>query len=104
MSEPQETAHDRHVLHEIAELRRHLDREFQSVHRKLDRIMSQQADIDAAVQALTGMVADVQTQQTALGQIETSIQSYIQTLQAQNVDTSQLDAIVAQVQAAQSGL
>jgi hypothetical protein len=69
---------------------------------RLEQIMTEQQDIDAATQALTGMVSDVQNQSASLATAVEGIQAYIAA--HPDADTSALDAVVAQVSGAQSGL
>lgn len=72
------------------------------LNRRLDRIMSEQQDIDAAVSALTSVVGVVASETDSLNTTAQNIQAYIDA--HPDADTSALDAIVAQVQSTQGNL
>ena len=65
--------------------------------------MSQQSDIDAATQAILGLVANIQTQDVSLASAVSVIQAYI-AAQPSTADTTALDAAVAQISGAQTSL
>jgi septal ring factor EnvC (AmiA/AmiB activator) len=88
------------VRRELAAIRAQLDH----LTEQLEKIMTEQASVDAATAELTSIVTDVQAQLTQLGTDFTNIQAEITSLQSQGVDTSALDAAVAQAQSTMSGL
>lgn len=65
--------------------------------------MSQQSDIDAAAQDILSLLSDVQGDVTALGTAITAIQAALAALPA-SVDTTALDAAVAQIATVQASL
>ena len=71
---------------------------------KVDKLTSQQAQLDADVQALTAVMTNVQAQNTTLGTDLTAIAAEIAALQAQiaNAQPVSLDALNALVVSAQS--
>lgn len=76
---------------------------------KVDHLTSQQAQLDADVQALTAVMTNVQAQNTTLGTDLTAIAAEIAALQAQiaNAQPVNLDALntlVTSAQSTQSGL
>ena len=84
--------------------RRTVTRKLAEIDKKLGRIIMSQESIDAATAELTTIVTDVQGQVAQLGTDFTAIQAEIQALQSQGVDTSALDAAVAQAQSTMAGL
>ena len=80
-----------------------------AIDEKLEQIMTEQADIDAATAELTTIVTDVQAQIGTLGTDFTAIQAEIANLEAQiaaggTVNTAALNAAVAQAQSTLAGL
>lgn len=75
----------------------------QRLNQKLEAIMAAQDDVNAAGQAILGLLADMQTDIATIG---TGVQAVIAALAAlpASVDTTQLNADVAQIQAAQQSL
>lgn len=71
---------------------------------KLEKITMSQSDIDAAVSTDTALLNDLATQTAAIGAAQTAFAAEIATLQAAGVDTSGLDAVNAQLAAAQAPL
>lgn len=76
---------------------------------KVDHLSSQQAQLDAAVQALTAVLGDVATQTTTLGTDLTAVAAEITALQAQvangqPVSLQALTALVTTAQSTQTGL
>lgn len=84
------------------ELNQHLWGMEHRLNRRLDQIMTEQQDIDAAVSALTTVVGVVADETDSLNTTAAAIQAYIDA--HPNVDTTGLDAIVAQVQTTQGNL
>lgn len=79
------------------------------LNRKVDHLSSQQAQLDADVQALTAVLGDVATQTTSLGTDLKAIAAEITALQqqianAQPVNLDALNALVTTAQSTQSGL
>lgn len=72
--------------------------------KKLEQVIMSQSDIDAATAELTAIVTDVQGQVAQLGTDFTAIQAEITSLQAQGVNTTALNAAVAQAQSTMAGL
>ena len=69
---------------------------------RLDKIMAAQDDINAAVTAVTGLLTDIQGQVATLATDLQQIQALLAS--GQTVDTSALDAAVANVAGIQSAL
>lgn len=69
---------------------------------KVEKLMTSQQDVDAAVTAVQGLLTDVQTQVTAIATDVTAIQQLL--ANGQTVDTTALDSVVATVQGVQSSL
>jgi chromosome segregation ATPase len=88
------------VHRELAAIREQLDR----IEQQQETIMTSQDDINAATTELTSAVTDVQGQVGQLGTDFTAIQAEIANLQSSGVDTSALNAAVAQAQSTLSGL
>jgi chromosome segregation ATPase len=93
-------AESSHQQDELAAIMARLD----DINTKLEKIAMSQSDIDAATAEITSIVTDVQAQIAQLGSDFTAIQTEIQALQSQGVDTTALDAAVAQAQSTMSGL
>jgi chromosome segregation ATPase len=83
--------------------------ELTQLNQKVDYLTSQQAQLDADVQALTAVVTDVADKTATLGTDLTAIAAEIASLQAQiaagtPVNLAALDALVATAQSTQQGL
>lgn len=65
--------------------------------------MTAQNDIDAATQAILGVVTTIQTEDVTLGSAVTAIQAFI-AAQPASADTTALDSAVAQISGAQANL
>lgn len=70
---------------------------------KLERIMAAQDDVNAAGEAILGLLNDMQADITTIGTGITAIQAALAALPAE-VDTTQLNADVAQIAQAQANL
>jgi len=91
-----------HVIRKLDSLADQLAGVERRLNERLDAIMTEQQDIDAATQVLNGLVTDLGAQQQNLADILSAIQAYIAA--HPDADTSELDAVIAQVTNAQSGL
>lgn len=87
---------EQRILQRIDQLEQHLDT-------KLEKIMAAQDDINAADQAIVGLLTDMQGDIATIGTALTSIQAALAAL-PESVDTTQLDADVASIAAAQANL
>ena len=87
---------DREALNRITEMLNQLTE-------NTEKIMSQQSDIDAATQAILGLVTNINTEDGNLSTAVSAIQAFI-AAQPAGADTSALDAAVAQISGAQSNL
>jgi len=81
-----------------------IDAQLCAINEKLENIIMSQSDIDAAVATDTALLADLTTQTAAIAAAQAAFAAEIATLQGQGVDTSALDAINAQLAAAQAPL
>jgi hypothetical protein len=75
----------------------------QRLNRKLEKIMAAQDDINAAGQAIIGLLTDMQADIAEIGNGVTAIQAALAAMPAA-VDTTALDAAVAQIAQAQASL
>ena len=91
------------VINVLAQCERMLQQMEQRINQKLEMIMSEQADIDAAAQAILNLVANIQAEDANLAAAVTAIQAFI-AAHSGTVDTTALDAAVAQISGAQSNL
>jgi hypothetical protein len=73
------------------------------VNEKLEKIMAAQDDINAADQAIVGLLTDMQGDIATIGTGITSIQAALAAL-PESVDTTQLDTDVASIAQAQANL
>lgn len=71
------------------------------IERKVDHIMTQQDDVNAATTAIQGEVTDLQAKDTAIQAAQQQLLSEITTLQGQGVDTSALVSATAALLQAQ---
>lgn len=87
---------ERRILQRIYELETRIDR-------KLEKIMAAQDDINAADQAIVGLLTDMAGDIATIGTAVTAIQAALAAL-PESVDTTQLDADVEKIADAQANL
>lgn len=85
---------------ELREILARLDR----IEQTLKEIKMSQSDIDSAVATDTALLSDLTAQTAAISAAQTALAAEIASLQGAGVDTSGLDAINAQLAAAQAPL
>lgn len=82
----------------------HIDAQICAINANIEEIKMSQSDIDAAVATDTALLSDLTTQTAAIAAAQAAFAAEIATLQGQGVNTDALDAINAQLAAAQAPL